>query len=130
MTSRPRYRLRSGELIILITLGLVALIVVSGNFGAIFEKLYSPYAAFVAVVMLVEYVLLKGADRSALYQRELEAARAKRREDLLMFRALESELEEMKSSLGRDGADDDGAALARSAGNDIDRLLGKLRSRI
>ncbi len=125
-------------------IGVIALIVVTGNFSAIVRVLYSPYAAFVAVVMLVEYIILKGADRSALYRRELEATRAKRRDDLLEMQKIEAALVELDEELaGIDGdaeADNgDGATdetqsstrqLARSSREKLRDALDRLRSRI
>jgi len=138
-------------LAILIGAGLLALTIVTGKFGRILDFLYSPYAAFLAVVMIAEYVIVKGADRSSLYRRGMEAAREKRQEDLLTFRAMETVLHSVRedvSKLGEIAADSDtvkqaqqteGAADARPTETDeaaqrlsenVDLLLDQLRSRI
>lgn len=134
MVRRGRPRIGSGEIIILMAIGILTLIVVTGNHRLILDKLYSPTTAFIAVVMLVEYLLLKGSDRTAIYRRELEAARQKRRDDLLALRDLETQLVEMRArfatALGR--AED--PALWRETleasrqGSDV--MLGLLRERI
>lgn len=144
MPPAKRKRTRSGELAAVITIGVIALIVVTGNFPAIVRVLYSPYAAFVAVVMLVEYIILKGADRSALYRRELEATRAKRRDDLLAMRKIEAALVELDDELAEaeggagDEADKEAVAGADTSTRELARIwreklrdaLERLRSRI
>lgn len=140
MPPAKRKRSRTGELAAAITIGVIGLIVVTGNFRPIVRVLYSPYAGFVAVVMLVEYIILKGADRSALYRRELEAARAKRRDDLLAMQKIEAALVELDEELaGAEGdADVEGPGdvgesmreLARSSREKLRDALQRLRSRI
>ena len=107
------------------TLGLLGLILLTGNALTILRHLYSPYAAFVAVVMLVEYVLLKGADRSALYRRELEAARQKRREDLLALREMETALVRLTDRLDRSPE-----CASEEARRELIKVIERLRSRI
>lgn len=134
MKTRHRPIFGSGEIIILIAIGILALIVVTGNLSAIWEKLYSGYAVAIVVVMLVEYLLLKGADRSQIYRRELEAARIKRRDDLLALRDLETQLVELRSRMNnileretecptlREGVED--------ARQTSETMLARLRERI
>lgn len=129
MASRHWYRLRSGELVILIAVGIVVLVFATGNYRTLLEKLYSPYAAFVAVIMLLEYVVLKGADRSALFRRQLHAAREKRRDDLLTMREMEGRLAQMETNLG--GLEDErGEGSAQAIRMEVDALRSLLRSRI
>ena len=133
MTPRPRLRPRSGELFILISIGVVILTALTGHLEDVFRVLYSPYAAFVAVVMLIEYIVLKGADRSAVYQRELEAARAKRREELLAMKKIETTLESLKRSLDsardRERASPGETPTPAPPRRVIEELLEQLRSR-
>lgn len=132
-TLRPRFG--SGEIIILIVMGLLALIILTNNLGALWEKLYSGYSIAIVVIMLVEYLLLKGSDRSPIYRRELEAARVKRRDDLLALRDLETQLVELRgrlaTALERDAdsapALRDAVEVARAAS---ETLLARLRERI
>lgn len=130
MTPRPRRRLRSGELATLITIGILGLILVTGNARGLLRILYSPTAGLIAVVMLVEYILLKGADRSALYRRELDAARSKRREDLLALREMEERIVELRESLNHEGGTEERPPGERRTIEELDGLLEKLRSRI
>lgn len=101
MKEPRRPRIRSGEIIILIVIGLLILVFFTGNVETILKRLYSPYAGFVALVMLIEYLLLRGGDRTALYRRELEAARARRRDELLATRELETQLVEMRTRVAQ-----------------------------
>ncbi len=100
MSWRQRFRLGPGEILVLMAIGILALIVLTGNFKLIIETLYKPYTALIVVIMLVEYVLLKGADRSQIYRRELEAARERRRDDVLALREMEMQLVELRARLG------------------------------
>ncbi len=130
MSPQRTHRPRSGEVVILISIGVLVLALVTGNFRSILDKLYSPYAALIAVIMLVEYVLLKGADRSAMYRRELEAARTKRREDLLTLRKMETKLDEIQADLRRIETESSASDLADHTRAELEELLTELRSRI
>ena len=99
MTTRRRPRFGPGEIIVLIAIGVGILIFITGNHRLILDKLYSPYAFFIVVIMLVEYLLLKGADRSEIYRRELEAALQRRRDDLLTMREIERRLVDLRGQL-------------------------------
>jgi hypothetical protein len=134
MKTRHRPMFGPGEIIILIAIGILALIVVTGNLSAIWEKLYSGTAVAIVVVMLVEYLLLKGADRSPIYRRELEAARVKRRDDLLALRDLETQLVELRSRMHNVLEREAGCPALREAVEDArqtsETTLARLRERI
>jgi hypothetical protein len=132
MTPRKRHSLhpRSGELIVLIVIGVLTLVVLTGNFTRILKMLYSPQAALIAVIMLVEYVVLKGADRSVLYKRELDAARAKRREDLLAMREIEAKLIEIQTRLDRLEQNAENAGEIEQTRQELEATLEQLRSRV
>lgn len=135
MATRPLRRPRPGELAILICVGLLALTITTGKMGRILEFLYSPYTAFLAVVMIVEYVVLKGADRSSLYRRGMEAAREKRQEDLLTFRTMEILLRSVREDIGKiaeetESSEAESKEAAGRMSENVDLLLDHLRSRI
>lgn len=135
MKTRRRPKFGSGEIIILIVMGLLALIILTNNLGALWEKLYSGYSIAIVVIMLVEYLLLKGSDRSTIYRRELEAARVKRRDDLLALRDLETQLVELRGRLATVlERDADSAPALRDAVEHSraasETLLARLRERI
>lgn len=129
---RPKFG--SGEMIILIVIGILALIVVTGNSMIILEKLYSGTSVAIVVVMLLEYLLLKGSDRSPIYRRELEAARVKRRDDLLALRDLETQIVGLRGSLANAlERTEDAPALREAlenASQTSEALLARLRERI
>lgn len=134
MTMRRRPRIGSGEIIILIVIGILTLIYLTNNLSKIWENLYSGYAVAIVVIMLVEYLLLKGSDRSPIYRRELEAARVKRRDDLLALRDLETQLVELRSRLGGALEREEDPAALREAVTDAhatsEKMLAGLRERI
>lgn len=134
MKIRRRPKFGSGEIIILMVIGILTLIVVTGNLKFIWEMLYSPYSGFIVVVMVVEYVLLKGSDRSAIYRRELEAARQKRRDDLLALRDMETQLVELRArlttALDRPGEAQELREVVETARQLNEGVLGRLRERI
>jgi hypothetical protein len=134
MNERKRPRFGSGEFIVLIIIGLLVLIIVTESFSTILKWLYGPYAAVLAVVMVVEYLLLKGSDRSAIYRRERDAARAIRRDDLLALRELETLAVDLRARLGsalerEEDADAPRRHLEHARGV-MDELIRLLRSRI
>jgi hypothetical protein len=143
MTPHKRPRFGPSEIFILIVIGVIGLIVITHNHQIIIDrlygKLYSGTSALIAVVMLVEYLLLKGADRSPIYLRELEAARQRRRDDLLALREMETQLVELRSRLaavssGPAAASPDRApelsARLEDARRVVESVLDDLRERI
>lgn len=136
MRLRRLPRIGSGEIIILIVIGLLMLVVVTGHYRTILEWLYRPATAFIAVLMMVEYLLLKGSDRTAIYRRELEAARQKRRDDLLAMRDMETELVELRARLTTvlERPEGEAAAPLREAAETtrrgVESVLARLRERI
>ena len=134
MFGKKRPKFGPGEIIVLIVIGILLLIVITGNYAVILKTLLSPYTAFVAVMMLVEYLILKGSDRSDIYRRELEAARNVRRDDLLTLRDIETRLLEMKVKIAPMAEAEGEArelrqALAGSA-EVADQVLDLIRKRI
>lgn len=102
----------------------------TGNLKGILAALYSPYVAFVAVIMLVEYVVLKGSDRSDQYRRQLEAIRAKRHQDLLTLQKMESQLKKIDERLQESQDSGEWEKFARKTDVDLKILIEQLRSRI
>lgn len=134
MNPFKKLRPSSGEMLILIVIGILALIIVTGNHELILSTLYSPTAAIIAIIMLIEYLVLKGSDRSPIYRRELEAAREKRRDDLLALRAVETRLVDLRARLDNDleHADEPErlAQCAAQARTVVEDVLKRLRERI
>lgn len=137
MSPQRRPRFGSGEMTILVVIGVLILIAVTGNFARIIDALYGPYTVLIAVIMLVEYLILKGGDRSDIYRRELEAARHKRRDDLLALREMETQIVELRAHLQTlANADNDTDAPERLRGTVShvqevsEKILGEIRERI
>jgi len=134
MKPRRRPKFGSGEIIILILIGLLGLIVVTGNLNSILDRIFGVTTALIVVVMLVEYLILKGSDRSAIYRRELEVARLKRRDDLLAMRDLETQLDALRAQMAaalEPEADPPALREAIESSHRISvNLLGRLRERI
>ncbi|MCE5228023.1 hypothetical protein LLG95_00300 [bacterium] len=134
MNSLKKLRPSSGEMVILIVIGVLALIIITGQHEVIFKALFSPTAVAIAIIMLVEYLILKGSDRAPIYRRELEAAREKRRDDLLTLRAIETSLVDLRARLDNDLQHaDEPQRFVECAGqtrNVIEDILKRLRERI
>jgi hypothetical protein len=63
------------------------------------RSLYSPVAIIVVIFLAIEYIALKGRDRSRIYKIELDHARTKRRQDLEFLRGVEKELSEIEEMI-------------------------------
>ena len=78
-------------------------LVLSGTAGVLFEtfanRLYGAFAVLLIVILMIEYILLKGRDPSRVYKIELEALRAKRERDVASMRQLEATLGSLDASL-------------------------------
>jgi Skp family chaperone for outer membrane proteins len=120
---------RPDMMMVLVLLGLALLILATGNLGRLVELFYNRTAALIAVIVLVEYVILKGLDRSAQYRRQLESSQTKRRQDLLALQKIERELEQLVVELREEAEKKKQADWAESLREKIQRLLQELRSR-
>jgi hypothetical protein len=56
------------------------------------KQLYSPVVALIVFFLALEYIILKGRDRSRILHIELEQAREKRQSDLEYLRKLDAHL--------------------------------------
>jgi len=83
------------EVIIVCLISLCILLLVTNNVESFINVLYSPVAFLVLVVVLVEYIILKSADRSRLYKIELDYLRQRKIEQIKIFHQLERRLEEV-----------------------------------
>lgn len=61
-----------------------------------FRFLYHPMAIIVVILLLIQYIILKGRDKSRIYRIELEQARRKRQEDLEFFQRLEATIQKLE----------------------------------
>ncbi len=98
MAKRPTIipvRISILEVIIVCLISLCILLLVTNNVESFINVLYSPVAFLVLVVVLVEYIILKSADRSRLYKIELDYLRQRKIEQIKIFHQLERRLEEV-----------------------------------
>jgi hypothetical protein len=74
-------------------------IVWSGHAKDLFDMLYGRGAVLIVVVLIIEYIILKGRDRSRFYKIELLKMRDKRRNYIEFVRNLETQLDQVESAL-------------------------------
>jgi hypothetical protein len=131
---RRKSRFGPGVIMILIVIGIIAMIITTGNINLIMEKLFSAYAFFILLIMVFEYLLIMGSDRSAIYKRKIEAAEIKRRDDLLAMREIEIQLVELKArfttTMGRELAPDAIGGIMDRSLESLDEALQLIRKRI
>lgn len=83
---RRRRRWRGGDLaflsVVLVLAGAIIL-----HYGLdLFDILYSPTAGFVAIIMIVEYLLIKSSDMTRVFRIENDELRKRRRRDEALLR--------------------------------------------
>jgi len=96
---------KSGWLILAILVIFGAGVVMSGGGRNFLHFLYGPVAIIVVIFMIVEYIVLKGRDRSRIYRLELEQTRERRRHDVEFLQSVEEQLRQIEEALGAVGAD-------------------------
>ena len=79
---------RTTWLILAIVVIFLGGIFLSGGGLDFVRSLYGPVAVIVVILLIVEYVVLKGRDRSRFYRIEIEQMREKRRSDAELLRHL------------------------------------------
>ena len=71
----------------------------SGEARNVLSKLYGGVAIIIIIFLMIEYVILKGRDRTRIYKLEVENILKKRQKDIAFLRELERELEDLESCL-------------------------------
>ncbi len=72
-------------------------LLLSGAAQTLFSKIYHPVSFIVLILLIVEYILLKGRDRSRIYRIELDQLHQKRNDDLRQIRDWEKQLEQIET---------------------------------
>jgi hypothetical protein len=90
---------KNAWLITAIAVVFLAGIVWSAGVQATVRFLYEPSAIVILVLVLLEYIVLKGRDRSRIYRIELEKMRDKRHRDIEFLRELEAALAALEKDL-------------------------------
>ena len=97
---RRRRTVSGAEILFLVAILLCVLLLFTGSLSTFLSILYSPFSFIILVVIITEYIILKGADRSRIYRIEIDRLRDKRKEDIAFSREIETELQRLVSALG------------------------------
>ncbi len=97
----PSVRISALEVIIICLICLCILLLVTNNVESFISMLYSPVAFLLLVVILVEYIILKSADRSRIYKIEVDKLRGRLIEHIKLFQSIEENLDEMHKTVDR-----------------------------
>jgi len=115
--------------LVIIGLGVVMLLIFTGNLQRLLDLFFNRTALFIAVVMLVEYVIIKGFDRSAQYKRQLEASQSKRREDLLTLQRVEQKLAALEATMESASKENPTDIVVEKARSQIAEIRADIKSR-
>ena len=96
---RRRRTVSAAEILFLVAILLCVLLLFTGSLSTFLSILYSPFLFIILVVIITEYIILKGADRSRIYRIEIDRLRDKRKEDIAFSREIETELQRLVSAL-------------------------------
>ena len=84
----------------LVIVALLGLLLLATNDVSLFVKiLYSPYSFLVLFLMLVEYLFLKGMDRSKVYKLENKRLKLKRQKDIALMKKIETQISALATSI-------------------------------
>lgn len=115
-------RVRFGDLLVFATLAGIALTLLLLGPGKALDLVYNKTAAIVLVVMVVEYLVIKSADRTRIYRMENHRLRAKQRKAEELLRRSRALLEAAVAGPlnEEDGRAGDWRTRARDTIKDID----------
>jgi hypothetical protein len=103
---------RAGEIVLLAVAALAGITLVTQDLDWVTRMLYSPLAFILLIVVFAEYLIIKGGDRSRLYQIEIERMREREQAHVARMRRALEELERLREACRKratSGADDDSA---------------------
>ncbi len=90
--------MRTGDVVILLVLGVLAVALVTLGPGGILDALYNPIVGLILLVMIVEFLWLKSGDRTRVYRLEIDRLRTlRRRDEDLLHRARDTVNEALDS---------------------------------
>jgi len=100
-----------------IILGVILLI--ANDFNLFLDILFSGYSFLLLVVIFLEFILMKGMDRSRIYRLEIARLKAKRQKDTIFRQDLDDRINSLLTALD----EPDGAERIRSGLQEVlDRL--------
>jgi hypothetical protein len=89
---------RAGEIILLLIAAFCVLVLLTQDFGLVTRFFYSPLAIILLIVVFVEYLIIKGGDRSRLYLIEIERMREREQEQVARTRRALEEIQRLRAS--------------------------------
>jgi len=101
---------RAGEIMLLLIAAFCALILLTQDVGLVTRFFYSPLAIILLIVVFVEYLIIKGGDRSRLYLLEIERMREREEEHVARTRRALEELRRVIEHLRSSQPTGDGSA--------------------
>ena len=93
-----RVWLRGGEIVLLAIAAFCLAVLLTQDLGLVTGLFYSPLAIILLLVVFVEYLIIKGGDRSRLYLLEIERMREREQQQITRTRRV---LEEVQATLER-----------------------------
>jgi len=94
---------RAGEIVLLVIAAFCALVLLTQDFGLVTRFFYSPLAIILLIVVFVEYLIIKGGDRSRLYLIEIERMREREQEQVVRMRRALEELDRLRAAVTPSG---------------------------
>jgi len=89
---------RAGEVILLVIAAFCGLVLLTQDFGLVTHFFYSPLAIILLIVVFIEYLIIKGGDRSRLYLIELERMREREQEQIAQTRRAIEEIHRLRAA--------------------------------
>lgn len=102
-TARAPSRLKNYGLVAAIAIVFSLGVYLAGGGREFLQGIYSHFAILLVVFLIIEYIVLKGRDRSRIYKIERDQARARRREDIEFLREIEERIETVQQDLEGEG---------------------------
>jgi hypothetical protein len=77
---------RSGDVALVSVIGGFFLLLANFSLGEIVGYIYHPVAGLIALLLIIQYLWLKSADRTRIYRMEIDRLRGQRRRDEELLR--------------------------------------------
>jgi amino acid permease len=113
---------RAGEVILLLIAAFCLLVLLTQDFGLVTRFFYSPLAIILLIVVFVEYLIIKGGDRSRLYLLELERMREREEEQVARIRRACDEIRRLRTP----AASADGTPAPETLPSPLDESLKRV----
>ena len=94
---------RAAEAILILIALFSTLILLTQDYQWMLRLFYSPLAIILLIVVFVEYLIIKGGDRSRLYLIEIERMREREQEQVVRMRHALEELDRLRAAVTPSG---------------------------